>query len=269
VKDTHYGVRAVERAIDVLAALAASEVPQTLTQIASRVGLSVPTTFRLIRTLQAQRLASVNETGRYTLGARILEMSHAYTRQLDIIDMARPFLVTARNQVNETVGLAVRSGDSWVPICSVQATQPIRRVMQPGEPTPLYASGIGKLLLSGEPASELEAYIARTTMVPFSATTAVDGDTLRAQIAEIRARGYSVSVNQRGAGGVGISAPVYDHDGRIVAAMMVGAPVSRYSPEIENACIAAVLEAARGISAALGFQGTPRPHSPSGQLGNS
>jgi DNA-binding IclR family transcriptional regulator len=268
MKTDGYGIRAVERAVDVLSALAASEAPQTLTQIATRVGFSVPTTFRLLRTLQGQRLASADETGRYTLGVRVLELSHAYTRQLDIIAVARPFLVAARNQVNETVGLAVRSGDSWVPICSVQATQPIRRVMQPGDPTPLYASGIGKLLLSGETDAEIEAYIARTEMVPFSATTAIDPDTLRAQIAEIRTRGHSVSVNQRGAGGVGISAPIFDHDGRIVAAMMIGAPVSRYSPEIEQACIGAAREAARGISAVLGYQGTGGHAAPSGQSGS-
>jgi DNA-binding IclR family transcriptional regulator len=256
MKDEAYAVRAVERAVDVLAALAASESPQTLTQIATRVKLSVPTTFRLLRTLQGQRLATADEVGRYTLGGRILEFGHAYLRQLDIIAIARPFLVAARNRVNETVGLAVRSGDSWIPITSVQAMQQIRRVMQPGDPTPLYASGIGKLLLSGESDAEIEAYIARTPLVPYSGTTVVDPDLLRAQIREVGARGYAVSVNERGAGGVGISAPIFDHEGSVVAAMTIGAPVSRYTPEVGEACIAAAQEAARGISAALGFQGT-------------
>jgi IclR family transcriptional regulator, acetate operon repressor len=127
--------------------------------------------------------------------------------------------------------------------------------MQAGEPTPLYASGIGKLLLSGEPEAEIEAYIARTRLVPFSGTTVVDPVTLRAQIREIGLRGYAVSVNERGAGGVGISAPIFDHEGRIVAAMTIGAPVSRYTPEIGEVCIAAAQVAARGISAALGFHG--------------
>ena len=256
MKDPEYGVRAVERAVGVLAALAASETPQSLTEVAARVGLSVPTTFRLLRTLQAQRLATSDQSGRYTLGARVLEFGHAYLRQLDIIAIARPFLVAARNRVNETVGLAVRSGDAWVPITSLQAMHPIRRVMQPGEPTPLYASGIGKLLLSGEPETEIEAYIGRTQLEPFSATTVTDPDALRAQIRAIRERGYAVSMNERGAGGVGISAPIFDHEGAIVAAMTIGAPVSRYTPAVGEACVAAAQEAARGISAALGHRGT-------------
>ena len=89
--------------------------------------------------------------------------------------------------------------------------------------------------------------------MPFSATTLIDADLLRAQIREIRARGYAISVNERGAGGVGISAPIFNHEGGIVAALAIGAPVSRYTSEVEAACVAAALEAARGISAALGY----------------
>lgn len=253
VKDGVHGVRAVERAVRILAAIAASESPQTLTEIAARARLTLPTALRLLRTLQAQRLVQAGEHGRYTLGARVLELSHAYLRQLDVVAVARPFLVAARNRVNETVVLVVRSGDAWAPILSIEATQPIRRVMHPGETTPLYASGVGKLLLSGEPDEEVEAYIARTELAPFSSTTVVDPDELRSQIAEIRARGYACSINERGAGGVGVSAPIRAHDGRIVAACLIAAPASRFTPDVRDACIQAAVEAADGISRALGF----------------
>ena len=262
MKDEAYGVRAVARAVGVLAALAAADTPRTLTEIAAGAGLSVPTTFRLLRTLQSEGLVSLGrEGGRYTLGSRILEFGHAYLRQFDIVSVARPFLVAARNRVHETVGLAVRSGDSWVPILSVEASQPVRRVMHPGEPTPLYASGTGKLLLAGEPDDEIEAYLARTRLEPFSATTVNDPETLRAQIREIRERGYSCSVNERGAGGVGISAPVYAHDGGTVAAVIIAAPASRFTPEMREACVEVVLDASRGISTSLGFRGAVNGYS--------
>lgn len=253
MKDEAGGIRAVDRAIDVLAALAASDTPISLTEIATSAGLTLPTTLRLLRTLRAQRLVADAVGGRYLLGARVLELSHAYLRQLDVVAVARPFLTAARDQVDETVALVVRSGDVWVPIVSVEARQPIRRVTRPGETTPLYASGTGKLLLAGEPDEEVDAYLARTELVPFSSTTVVDPDTLRAQIVEIRACGYSCSVNERGAGGVGVSAPIRNHAGRVVAACMIAAPVSRFTAEVRAACIDAAVEAANGISRALGY----------------
>lgn len=253
MKEPDYGVRAVERAVGVLAVLAASPTPLSLTVIASRAGLSVPTTFRLLRTLQAERLIAIDEHGRYALGARVLEFGHAYIRQFDIVAVARPFLVAARDRVDETAVLGVRSGDVWIAVASVEATQPIRRVMPPGETTPLYASGTGKLLLAAEPDEEVESYIARTQLEPFSATTVIDADELRSHIAEIRAGGYACSVNERGAGGVGVSAPIRAHDGRTVAGLLIAAPASRFTPEVRAACIEAAIDAARGVSAALGF----------------
>ncbi len=262
VKDDSYGVRAVERAVDILGVLAASPVPLALTAIAGRASLSVPTTFRLLRTLQGQRLVGMDEHGRYTLGARVLELGHAYVRQLDIVAIARPFLVAARDRVNETAVLAVRSGDVWVSVVSVEANQPIRRVMAPGETTPLYGSGTGKLLLAAESDDEVEAYIGRTQLAPFSATTVVDATLLRAQIGEIRASGYACSVNERGAGGVGVSAPIRAHDGRTVAAVLIAAPASRFTPDVRAACVETAVDAAAGVSAALGYVTGPGGSTP-------
>ena len=258
MKEPAYGVRAVERAVGVLAVLSASATSLSLTTIASRSGLSVPTAFRLLKTLEAQRLVATDEHGRYGLGSRVLELGHAYVRQLDIVALARPFLVRARDRVDETAVLGVRSGDAWVAVASVEATQPIRRVMSPGETTPLYASGTGKLLLAAESDDEVEAYIARTQLEPLSATTVIEADVLRAQIAEIRASGYACSFNERGAGGVGVSAPIRAHDGRIVAGLLIAAPASRFTPEVRAACIEAATDAARSVSAALGFVAEPR-----------
>jgi DNA-binding IclR family transcriptional regulator len=255
LKDEPYRIRAVERAVSVLGTLAAADRPRTLTEIAAGAGLSVPTTFRLLRTLQAAGLVMPQSTdGRYALGMRILELAHAVLRQLDIVAVARPFLLAARDRVNETACLAVRSGDYWVPIAVVEGTQPVRRAVSLGEPTPLYVSGTGKVLLAGESDEEVEAYIARTRLVPFSSSTVTDPDILREQVKEARERGHGTSNNEQGEGGAGVSAPVRAHDGRVVAAVLFTVPASRFSDDLRDACLDAVLEAARGISQALGYR---------------
>src|SRR5262249_13604127 len=127
VKNDTYGIRAVERAADVLAALAEADQAQTLSAIAARAGLSVATTFRLLRTLQDRGLVMPGgELGGYTLGFRVLELAHALTRQLDIITTSRQFLVAVRDQVNETTGLTVRTGDHWAHAAHAEALHPVR-----------------------------------------------------------------------------------------------------------------------------------------------
>jgi DNA-binding IclR family transcriptional regulator len=259
MKSEAYGVRAVERAADVLAALAEADQPQTLSAIAARAELSVATTFRLIRTLQDRGLVMPNgELGRYTLGFRVLELAHALTRQLDIIAISRPFLVAVRDQVNETTGLTVRTGDHWAHAAHAEALHPVRRVMEIGERAPLYAGCAGKIFLAAASDAEIEAYLNRTTLLPLSPTTPTDANVLREQIATVRSQGFAESINERGAGGVGIAAPIRAHDGRVVAALEISGPADRYNAETRARWIEAATDGARRISAAQGFRPSTR-----------
>jgi DNA-binding IclR family transcriptional regulator len=255
MKSDAYGVRAVERAADVLGALAQADQPQTLSAVAGRAGLSVPTTFRLLRTLQDRGLVMPNgKSGTYTLGFRVLELAHALTRQLDIIAIARPFLVAVRDQVTETAGLIVRTGDQWAHAAHAEALHPVRRVMEIGETAPLYAGCAGKVFLAAASDADIDEYLLRTPLVPLSPTTPTHPDTLREQIATVRAQGFAESVNERGGGGGGIAAPIRTHDGRVVAALEISGPAERYTAEARAIWVEAAISAADRISAALGFR---------------
>jgi DNA-binding IclR family transcriptional regulator len=252
MKDEPYGVRAVERAVGVLGALAASDRPQTLTEIAGGAGLSLPTAFRLLRTLQAGGLVMAQPGGgRYTLGVRVLELANALLRQLDIVSVARPFLAAAHKRLDETVCLAVRSGDAWVAVDALQSSQPVRQVFERGKVSPLYPSATGRVLLAGESDEEVDAYLARTPLVSYSAATVTDPDLVRAEIREVRARGYSWSGDERRTGGAAACAPIRGHDGRVIAALLIAPPASRFTDALRDVCIETALEAARGISQAL------------------
>ena len=263
VKSDAYGIRAVERAADVLGALAESDHPQTLSAIAARAGLSVPTTFRLLRTLQDRGLVMpYSESGKYALGFRLLELAHALTRQLDIIAIARPYLAAVRDQVNETTGLIVRTGDSWAHAAHVEALHSVRRVLDIGETSPLYAGCAGKVFLAASSDDEIDEYLRRTPLVPLSPTTPTDPRVLREQIASVRAQGFAESMNERGAGGAGIAAPIRSHDGRVIAALEISGPADRYTAETRAAWIEAATLAASRISAALGFRPSAAPTPP-------
>src|SRR5690606_32949181 len=124
-----YGVRAVQRSFAVLRVLADAAGPRSLTSIASAAGLTVTTTFRLLRTLMAEGVVHEHEDG-YMLGLRVIELADALTRQLDIVRVTRPYLEALQEQLDETCGLAARNGDGWVTVSYVESSQPVRRVMR-------------------------------------------------------------------------------------------------------------------------------------------
>jgi DNA-binding IclR family transcriptional regulator len=249
-----YSVRAVERVVRLLSVLAAADSPQSLSALAAAADLSVPTAFRLLRTLRDHDLVMTHQPqGRYTLGFRILEFGQAIQRQLDIVNIARPHLVALRNQINETVSLAVRSGDSTVTIAQSESQHPLRRVKVIGEPAPLYVGAAGKILVAATSDAEIAEYLSRTDLVPLGPATPTEPRTLLDQIEHAREHGFAESLNERGAGGVGVAAPIRAHDGHVAAALDVVAPLSRYTPENRELLVAVTIASAREISRALGF----------------
>ncbi len=250
-----YGIRVVERAGTVLRALADADGPCGLPAVADAAGLSRPTTFRLLRTLEGLGFVR-GADGAYGLGMGILELAQALTRQFDVVTLARPFLVAARNELDETCGLSIPSGDCCVPIAQVEATQSVRRVLPVGARRPLYASSAGKVVLAEYDAADLDAYLVRTPLVAFSSTTTIDPHELRAQLTDVREHGACWGVNGRGDGGASVSFPVYRHDGRLAAVMVIVCPVSRFSEELRDRCLTVGRRESGRISGALGYRRT-------------
>lgn len=252
-------VRAVERAARILDVLAEGAGRSSLTVIAQAADLSLPTTLRMLRTLTGAGLVRATDDGGYTLGFRVLELAHALTQQLDVAAIGQPYLTAARNEVDETTVLVVRTGDFWTPIAFAEATQPVRRVMHLGERVPLYADSAGKLILAHDSDAEIDAYLERAELVPFSATTTCDPAAIRAEVAQIRQRGYSWSVNARGAGGAGTAHPVYRHGGQLAAALLIVCPATRFNDATRDRYVAVAERAARELSVALGWRSPTSP----------
>ena len=248
-----YGIRAVERAFLVLRVLRDASGPSSLPAIATASGLSVTTTYRLLRTLESEGVVETQEQG-YTLGVGVLELADAFSRQQDVVRVARPYLASLRDELNETCGLGVRSGDDWILVAHMDSTQPVRRVMRAGERLSLAATATGRVFLAHDDDADVERYIARCP--EDVGHEQVGGpDELRAQLREIRERGYAWVTNAKNTGGWGVRHPVYRHDGQIVAVLSVACPRDRFTDEFRDRCLAASLRAARQISVALGYSG--------------
>lgn len=254
----HQSIRAVDRAIRILAVLAEHDDPQTLAAIARASDLNPASALRMLRTLHAQHLVQLTADGdRYLLGFRILEFSQALLRQLDIVSLARPIITAVRDEWEETTGIGMRTGDFWVHVVEVESALAIRRVSSLSERLPLYAGSTGKVFLAAMGSDELEDYLRRTALVPLSATTPTNPQALRDEVFAVREQGYAVSRNERGEGAAGIAAPIYSHSGRVVAALTISGPVTRFSGERFETCIDTVVRAATQLSKALGYHPEP------------
>ena len=248
-----YAIRAVERACLVLRVLAEAAGPRSLPSIASAAGLSVTTTYRLLRTLEAEGVVGVHEDG-YTLGLRVLELADALTRQLDLATVTRPLLLRLRDELDETCGIGARTGDTWVTVACVESTRPVRRVMRVGERHALATTATGRVFLAHDTDAEVAAYVAR-------APADVDDESiggpaaLWAALHEIRRLGYAWVDNARNTGGWGLRYPLYRHDGRLVGVLALACPRDRFTAAFRDRCLDVLRPVAEQMSRALGYSG--------------
>lgn len=244
---------AVARAISLLKVFTAKRPELSLADLANATGLSKATALRLLASLiEGGLLSRSPATGLYRLGYDCLQLAEVAKAPSDLITQARPFMRAVRDSLQETVVLAVRSGDIRINIEQLEGLQPVRRVVAIGEPLPLYVSASSKVLLAAMSDEEIHAYLAHTPLKPWSSTTVTDPAKLWREIRAIRRNGFAEGVNEGASDGAAVSAPIRDRSGQTVGCFTVSVPISRFNKSLRARMIDEVKAAAAAISRGMG-----------------
>jgi DNA-binding IclR family transcriptional regulator len=225
-----YSIEVLQRAIDILSVFNHSRTSMSLAEIVQAVRLPKTTVFRVLSSLAARGFCEWDATsGKYSLGFELVRLADIRRRQSNVHDVAIPVMREIRNEVNETVILSVRSGDSRVHIDFAEGLHPMRRMADLGVRAPLYAGAASKVLLAGMADDEIEAYLDRTDLTAFQKSTITDRNLLWREVRAIRKRGFAESKGELFPGGGALAAPIKDFSGKTVAVMDILTPEHRYT----------------------------------------
>ncbi len=247
------GVPAVLKASQVLDALAASREPVTLADLTRQLGLPKSSLLGLCNTLAATGLVTRHADGRFALGARLVELAHAY---LAGVDLTREFS-TVWDETGplsrEGVVLAVLDGTDVVYVACRQGDSPLGISYRIGMRLPASCTATGKALLStlsDQRLRELYDGVELPRPTPHSRASLA---ALLDDIREIRTRGHALDDQETREGMVCVGAPVFDASGAVavaaVAVSMVKFPEDRQK---SLAAVAGVKDFARALSRKLG-----------------
>lgn len=235
-------VGVLDRSVDIIDAVSAGA--RTFSAIVEATGLSRPTAHRMIGALEAHGfLLKVGGYG-FALGPRLLALATTAMRELPLRRLARPGLERLARFTGEGAQLFVRDGDMRVCVDSVQSRQELRTIVQVGASLPLDKGSAGKVLLAFGPAGSATRIVAASD----------DPDRLDRDLTVARRRGWAYSNGEREVGVASISAPVRGPGGDMLAAVSASGPTTRILPLRAKDFAPAVLEAAREIEQALGYQ---------------
>jgi IclR family acetate operon transcriptional repressor len=228
-KRTRRSVQSVDRALDLLEALAAADGEVAITALAGRTGLHVSTVHRLLATLLRRGYVRQNpDTSRYFAGAKLATLAEGRSRFGELRLRARPLLRALTEATRETANLVVLDDVQAVYIETVPSPQVVRLFTAVGNRTPLHATGAGKVLLASLPTVRRDGLLDRLELRGYTPRTIVDRAALRRALDEVRERGYAID-DEEYDDGVRCVAVAVGPPGAPVAALSISAPANRLS----------------------------------------
>lgn len=246
-------VRAVERALDILAAFSPADYELTAGELLKRVDLSRPTLYRLIYTLEQKGfLVSSGEPQRFRLGPAAARLAHVWTSAFDIVALAMPAMRQLWSETQETVALFLAEGEVRICVAELASSQALsfKRGVGYREKLGVGASGRAVLAFTDVSPAQVKAH---------ARTAGKDAKAYADELAETRRRGYAISRDELITGAVAIAVPLWAPDQTVLGSLAVFGPGARLNPQRIQEIAAALQLGSSAISQAMGGSRSDSP----------
>ncbi|MGC7096922.1 IclR family transcriptional regulator [Amycolatopsis lurida] len=244
-------VQSLDRGLAVIRAFGADAPELTLSDVARITGLTRAAARRFLLTLAD--LGYVRTDGKYfSLTARVLELGYAYLSSMSLPEVATPHLERLSAEVHESSSVSVLEGGDIVYVARVAVSRIMTVSINVGTRFPAYATSMGHVLLAGLPDDRLDEYLAQARLDRLTAHTLTSEAALRAELAEVRGRGWALVDQELEEGLRSVAAPIRSREGKVVAAVNVSTHASRTTLDaVRDEMVPRLLAAAERIEADL------------------
>lgn len=239
------GVSVTSRVVALLGAFDDDHRALTLSEMARRADVSLPTAHRLVAELVDAGLLSRRGTGEYVVGRRLWDLGLLAPVQTGLRQVAAPFLQDIYGATLATVHLAVRDGTEVLYVDRISGHASVPVVSQVGTRLPLHSTGVGKVLLAHAPDDVRAHVLAHLTRVtPYTVT---QPGRLLDELRRVHRDGFASTSEEMTLGACSVAVPVVA-GGAVVASIGLVVPNLRRD---RARLVAALQVAAQGIGRSL------------------
>lgn len=247
-------VQSIDRAVSLLRAFSTDEPELGVGELSRRVDLPKSTVYRLLSSLEENGLIRQNpESGRYGLGVDLISLSNRVLAYADLQRAARPHLRTLADTLQETVNLSILDGDQVFNLEQfVSGDRLIMRVGWVGRRMPAYAVSSGRAIMAFLPQQEI-GKILGGDLSAITPHTHTDLEEIQRLLEQVRKQRYCATFEELEIGLHAISAPIRDHNGRVIASVSVSGPAYRLTAKRIHNIAPQVIHTADCVSYDLGY----------------
>lgn len=222
-----YGITAVDRALEVLAAFQQGSGALTLADLMRATQINKTTVLRICSSLERRGYLRRDAKGRWALGPAASALGKHYEADIHLDDVVIPGLILLAKACQESASFHVRVGDGRLCIYRVDADHSVVDNVRTGDCLPLEKGAPGTVLLAWAPGMPAKYHATRD-------------------------QGYALSFGDRDPLCAAVSVPVFKYQGELCGALSVSGPKTRFTARYAREILPRVVTAAAQMSAGLG-----------------
>jgi IclR family KDG regulon transcriptional repressor len=246
----------IEKALSILDAFLPHNEAVGTTELSRRLGMHKATVSRILVTLASKGYLQQDlKTKKYTLGFASVKLGNAvaYSLRCDVVPAAKPVVDALRDVLDETVTLEVAAGAYSVMAYVAKSSHFFNVAAEVGGILPSHAAAGPKSILAFAP-PEIAAKCLEENPKAYTPKTIVNPDDFLQCLDQVRQRGYATDLGETESGINAYAVPVFNHQARAVAAVVVVGPESRIPGQDPEALISRLKGAAQDISIRLHYE---------------
>lgn len=241
-----YPVPALEKGLDILEALAAASVPQSLSELAGQLDRSSSELFRMLACLEHRGyVAREAVSGKFGLTLKLYALAHAHSTRDKLLQAARAPLETLTEKVRQSCHLSVLDHGRLLVVAQHESPERVRLSIEVGGEFEALRTASGRLLIAWLPEEVRAKWLAKVSAPKRKA--------LENQLAGIRREGFSSAESETVQGVRDLAVLVGSPATGLTAALAITRLVRREETLNEKTLLAAMLAAAQTITQALGL----------------
>jgi len=247
--DERYELKLLDKVFDVIECFTLADPEHSLTDLQKKLNIHKATLYRILVNLEHRGyIQKSKHSGKYQLGAKFVSVANVCLSTFDLRTVAQPYIKALAQQTGETVIINVRQGYHGICIERINSLQPVKITADIGRKVPLLRGASGKILAAYCGEQQLAA-IYEKEKKDLSVTF---GDICR-QMEEIRRKGYAISFQELDRDTAGVSFPIWDAAGEVVAGLSVIGPLYRFGKGSIPLLLRYTAECAAQISGEMGY----------------
>ncbi|MEI6289884.1 MAG: IclR family transcriptional regulator, partial [Chloroflexota bacterium] len=257
---SRYHIDALAKGLEVLSLFTAERPSISFSEMVNILGWNKSSAFRVVSTLQEMGYLQQNpSSGYYLPGVKLLQLGFAAINNLDVRQIAHPFLEELSRKLFETVSLAILNGFNAVFIDRIRNQKIVGVLLGIGSSLPAHCTSLGKVLLADLTVLELNKLLENEILTPFTSNTITKPENLFIELEKIKNQGYAVDDEELSIGLRAAAVPVRDHSGKAIASINVTGTVNSVTVHrLKVEIIPELVQASKNISAQMGFNPVTR-----------